>query len=158
MSFDVSEFLLPSGILHWEPRIHTVNSSPVFSLFACVLRWTYSGNLLEDHLWWFYFSHLGLYDILCWLVDAPLLKSRQLKMCFPLTFSLPDIPTLLLFCHAEEPALRHKSHHMHKTRWRGLVFVSMQQLVFILRSFSFVDAEILLLSWNIGSTSITCVK
>lgn len=73
-------------------------------------------------------------------------KSKQLKMFFPLAGLLHYIPNLLLFCHAEEPGLGHKTHHMHETGWRGLVFAFMTQLVIILRNLSFAEAEILLQS------------
>lgn len=160
MSFDVSVWVSPAiWYSALRATIHTVNSSLVFSLFAYDQRdfWDAWENCWKT-ICGGSNSHIGLYDILFWLEAAPLLKSKQLQMHFPLSFSLPHIPTLLLFCHVEEPALRHKSHHMHKTRWRGSVLAFIQKLVFVLRNFSFVDAEILLLSWNIGLTSITCVK
>lgn len=79
-------------------------------------------------------------------------------MFFPLAGSLHYIPNLLLFCHAEEPGLGHKTHHMHETGWRGLAFAFMTQLVIILRNLSFAEAEILLQSYKIGSTSVIHMK
>lgn len=146
MSFDVSVWVSPAiWYSALRSTIHAVRSWMVFSLLHVFGGTPELHRKSTENTFVAALTSLILgFMSFCAGLRTLLLKSKWLKMLFPPAGSLHYIPTLLLFCHAEEPGLRHKTHHMRETGWRSFVFAFMKPPVIILRNFSFAEAEILL--------------